>query len=75
MLLIIYAAEMVNKIRSVIDRNNIGLLEIRIQYFIHKAEEQIFNIQKVKEYILVDFLEYKRYMKINRAHSDIAVAE
>ena len=50
LLFIIYPAEMVNKIRSVTDRNNKGSFEIRMQYFIHKEEEeQMFNMQKVKE--------------------------
>ena len=40
---------MVNKIRSVTERNNKGSFEIRMQYFIHKEEEQMFNMQKVKE--------------------------
>jgi len=49
LLFIIYPTEMVNKIRSAIERNNKGSFEIRMQYFIHKEEEQIFNMQKVKE--------------------------
>jgi hypothetical protein len=40
---------MVNKARSVTERKNNGSFEIRMQYFIHKEEEQIFNTQKVKE--------------------------
>jgi len=49
LLFIIYPAEIVNKIRSAIERNNKGSFEITMQYFIHKEEEQMFNMQKVKE--------------------------
>ena len=45
----IYPAEMVNKTRSVTERNNNGSFNMTMQYFIHKEEEQIFNMQKVKE--------------------------
>lgn len=35
----------------------------------------MFRIENIKEYGLVDFLVYSKYMKINRPDMEIAVAE
>jgi len=35
----------------------------------------MFRIEKIKEYGLVDFLVYSKYIKINRPDMEIAVAE
>jgi hypothetical protein len=44
-------------------------------YTIHNDDDTIFRIQKVREYIFVDFLVYNKYMNMNLAIIDIPVAE
>jgi len=42
---------------------------------IQSDDEIIFIIENTREYGLVDFLVYNKYMKINRPDMEIAVAE
>jgi len=42
---------------------------------IHILEDTIFNVEKINEYILVDFLVYNKYIKIKRPITEIDIAE
>jgi hypothetical protein len=44
-------------------------------YVIHKEDDTIFIIEKIREYKLVDFFVYNKYIKINLPEMEIAVAE
>ena len=49
-------------------------IEVRL-YLIHNDDETIFIMENNKEYGLVDFLVYNKYMKINLPDIEITVAE
>ena len=71
----IYIAEIEKSNRSDDPRINSGISIIILLYFIHKEEETIFIIEKIREYKLVDFFVYNKYIKINLPETEIAVAE
>ena len=72
---IIYAADIENNNKSEDPRINNGLSDIIILYLIHNDDETIFIMENNKEYGLVDFLVYNKYMKINLPDIEITVAE
>jgi hypothetical protein len=67
--------EMENKTRSDDPLTNNGVSDIIRLYVIHKEDETIFIIENTNEYGFVDFLVYNKYIKMNRAEMEIAVAE
>jgi len=66
---------MENKTRSDDPLTNNGVSDIIRLYVIHKEDETIFIIENTNEYGFVDFLVYNKYIKMNRAEMEIAVAE
>ena len=67
--------EIENKTRSDDPLTNNGVSDIIRLYLIHKEDETIFIIENTNEYGFVDFLVYNKYIKMNRAEMEIAVAE
>ena len=67
--------EIENKTRSDDPLTNSGVSDIIRLYVIHKEDETIFIIENTNEYGFVDFLVYNKYIKMNRAEMEIAVAE
>ena len=67
--------EIENKTRSDDPLTNNGVSDIIRLYVIHKEDETIFIIENTNEYGFVDFLVYNKYIKMNRAEMEIAVAE
>jgi hypothetical protein len=75
LLYIIYIDDIENRIKSLDPLTNIGISTISMLYCIQRLDETIFIIQNVKDKLFVDFFVYNRYIKINRANIEIAVAE
>ena len=68
-------AEIVNNNKSDEPLINRGVSNLSWLYEIHNDEEIIFIIENIKEYGLVDFLVYNKYIKINLPDIEITVAE
>ena len=71
----IYIAEIVKSNRSDDPRINNGISMIILLYLIHREDETIFIIEKIREYKLVDFFVYNKYIKIILPKIEIDVAE
>ena len=71
----IYAVEIENNTKSADPLTNNGLSDFISPYVIHKADETIFIIENTKEYRLVDFLVYSKYIKINLPDIEMLIAE
>ena len=65
---------MVNNSKSDDPRTINGISGFIWLYVIHKEDETIFIPEKSKEYMLVDFLVYNKYIKINLPDIEIKVA-
>jgi len=68
-------AEIVNNNKSDEPLINSGVSNLSWLYEIHNDEEIIFIIENIKEYGLVDFLVYNKYIKINLPDIEITVTE
>jgi hypothetical protein len=67
--------EIENNTKSDEPRINNGWSNIIVLYVIHNEDETIFIIENIKEYKLVDFFVYNKYIKINLPDTEIAIAE
>lgn len=72
---IIYIVEIENNNKSDDPLINNGISDIMRLYVIHNEDETILIIENTKEYGLVDFLLYNKYIKINLPDTEIIVAE
>ena len=75
LLYIIYVVEIENNNKSDDPLINNGISDIIKLYLIHNDDDTIFIIENNKEYGLVDFFVYNKYIKINLPDIEITVAE